>query len=87
MNLGVFLIFPRWIRVTVGLAPLVHSFLASFAGDPVISNVRAAQRGGTRLVDIDCDLVAPNNSLLEISVEVSDNNPKGRRLNEQRAVF
>jgi formylglycine-generating enzyme required for sulfatase activity len=74
MNLGVFLIFSRWIWVTVGLAALVNAHLALFAGDPVISNVRAAQRGGTRLVDIDYDLVAPSNSLLEISVKVSDNN-------------
>jgi formylglycine-generating enzyme required for sulfatase activity len=43
------------------------------AADPVVSNVRAAQREGTRLVDIEFDVADPDSPTLQIAVEVSDN--------------
>jgi len=55
---------------------VVMSFLCGAgplqAGAPVISNVRAAQRAGTGLVDIYYDLASPSNALT-VSVAVSTN--------------
>ncbi len=42
------------------------------AGDPVVSNARAAQRPGTQLVDIIYDVADPDSATLTVSVAVSD---------------
>lgn len=44
---------------------------AAHAADPVVSNVRAAQRSGTRLVDITYDVAATG--AVSVSVAVSTN--------------
>lgn len=61
-------------RVWVLGLVLVAGPLSLLAVDPVISNVRAAQREGTRLVDIDYDVEDADSPTLTILVEVSDNN-------------
>jgi formylglycine-generating enzyme required for sulfatase activity len=43
------------------------------AADPAVSNVRASQRPGTKLVDIYYDLADPDSSTLSVSVAVSTN--------------
>ncbi|MCX6924145.1 MAG: formylglycine-generating enzyme family protein [Verrucomicrobia bacterium] len=43
------------------------------AAAPVVSNVRAAQRSGTQVVDITYDLADPDTSALKVSVAISTN--------------
>jgi len=64
----------RWSRPLALVAVAALGFFHLSAADPVISNVRAAQREGTRLVDIDYDVTDPDSPTLQIAVEVSDNN-------------
>lgn len=47
--------------------------MAAFGTPPVISNVRASQRVGTKLVDIFYDAADADGDLLKVRVEVSDN--------------
>ena len=44
-----------------------------YGADPVVSNVRSAQRPGTQLVEITYELADPDSSQLTVSVAVSDN--------------
>ncbi|MBI2440089.1 MAG: hypothetical protein HYV35_01835 [Lentisphaerae bacterium] len=46
-------------------------FIPALSADPVVSNVRASQRAGTKLVDITYDVSATNN--LTVSVAISTN--------------
>jgi formylglycine-generating enzyme required for sulfatase activity len=66
-------ISPRWSRPLAGVAALACTVLDLIAADPVVSNVRAAQREGTRLVDIEFDVADLDSPTLQIAVEVSDN--------------
>ena len=52
---------------------LVLAFVAGAAAPPVVSNVRAAQRAGTKLVDIYYDLADSDSATLAIAVAVSTN--------------
>ena len=52
---------------------LVLAFVAGAAAPPVVSNVRAAQRAGTKLVDIYYDLADSDSATLVIAVAVSTN--------------
>lgn len=46
---------------------------AAWATPPVLSNVRASQRSGTKLVDIYYDAADADGDLLKVRVEISDN--------------
>ena len=52
---------------------LLASGMAAFATPPEISNVRASQRSGTKLVDIYYNAVDADGDLLKVRVEISDN--------------
>jgi formylglycine-generating enzyme required for sulfatase activity len=54
---------------------LIITFAGAYghAADPLVSNVRAAQRPGTKLVDISYDVADPDSSKLTVTVAVSDN--------------
>jgi formylglycine-generating enzyme required for sulfatase activity len=56
---------PLFLMVFMGI-------VAARAADPVVSNVRAAQRPGTKLVDIYYDVADADGDKLTISVAVSD---------------
>ena len=59
---------------TVMMLTVVMGFgMMAFATPPEISNVRASQRGGTKLVDIYYDAADADGDLLKVRVEVSDN--------------
>jgi formylglycine-generating enzyme required for sulfatase activity len=73
MKLNPFCIPSRWSCALAGAALLAFSVSDLLAADPVVSNVRAAQREGTRLVDIEFDVADPDSPTLQIAVEVSDN--------------
>lgn len=49
------------------------SVLEIAASPPVVSNIRAAQRPGTHLVDIYYNVTSPNATLLKVSFAVSAN--------------
>lgn len=59
-------------RVCVGI--WACSGLAVFAVDPVVSNVRAAQRAGTGLFEITYDLADADSDNLKVTVDISTNN-------------
>lgn len=52
---------------------LLASGMVVFATPPEISNVRASQRSGTKLVDIYYNVVDADGDLLKVRVEISDN--------------
>ena len=63
----------RGLRLLAACALLsMFTTLTTFAQGPVVSNVRAAQRVGTRLVDIYYDVASTSNRL-EVAVSVSTN--------------
>ena len=68
--------YARWreapLQVLV-LLVLVAACVAAHAAAPTVSNVRASQRPGTKLVDITYDLADPDSSVLTVSVVVSTN--------------
>ena len=51
---------------------LLMTAAAASAADPVVSNVTAAQRAGTKLVDITYDVADADGDDLTVSVQVSD---------------
>jgi formylglycine-generating enzyme required for sulfatase activity len=57
-------------RLLVGMS-LMLAVTTAYAA-PVVSNVRAAQRAGTQLVDVSYDLASPSNALT-VSISVSTN--------------
>jgi hypothetical protein len=61
--------------VTLGLCALMWllAFAAEAAVPPVVSNVRASQRSGTKLVDIYYDLADSDSATLAVGVTVSTN--------------
>ncbi|NLB54592.1 MAG: hypothetical protein GX811_02285, partial [Lentisphaerae bacterium] len=59
------------LALTIMLIGLVSAVQAA---DPVVSNVSATQRAGTKLVDITYDVTDPDSSSLSVSVQVSTNN-------------
>ena len=62
----------RWMRLMcVGI--LSCAGLAALAADPVVSNVRVAQRQGTGILDITYDLADPDSTNLTVTVNVSTN--------------
>jgi len=62
------------MRRTVFWAAIVLGAGACLAGDPVVSNVRAQQRGGgSRLVDIRYDAADSDGDRLAVSVTLTDN--------------
>jgi hypothetical protein len=73
---------PRFSRTPILLPHLVLAVLVFggaptsrllHAADPVVSNVRASQRPGTKLVDIIYDVTDPDSSTLTVSIAVSAN--------------
>jgi sulfatase modifying factor 1 len=69
---GVDLIFRRFVA-PVSLFALVCSI---FAADPVVSNVQAKQREGSRLVDITYDVADPDSPTLTVYLKVSSDGGK-----------
>jgi formylglycine-generating enzyme len=63
---------PGEVPLGVAAIMLLQTF-AAWAADPVVSNVRASQRPGTKLVDIYYDLADPDSSSVTVSVAVSTN--------------
>ena len=63
----------RGAALGLGALMLVLAFVAGAAAPPVVSNVRAAQRAGTKLVDIYYDLADSDSATLVIAVAVSTN--------------
>ena len=57
--------------IVCALAAMAASAIDAI-GEPVVSNVSAAQREGTRLVDIAYDVENPGGGLLRVSIEASD---------------
>lgn len=57
------------LTVFIGLLAILSSL---HAADPVVTNVSAAQRAGTKLVDITFDVSDADSDQLDISVNVSD---------------
>jgi len=65
---------PGHIAVTCLTAlALIADTPRGFAAAPVVSNVRAAQRAGTKVVDIYYDVADADSSALTVSVAVSTN--------------
>ena len=63
----------RWTEIAcVGIG--VWNGLNVMAADPVVSNVRATQRTGTRLFDITYDLADSDTTNLSVTVNISTNN-------------
>ena len=61
----------RWEQIVLA-ALFFASIHNAIAAAPVVSNVRAAQRAGTGMVDIYYDLASPSNALT-VSVTISTN--------------
>ena len=57
--------------IVCALAAMAASAIDAI-GEPVVSNVSAAQREGTKLVDIAYDVENPGGGLLRVSIEASD---------------
>jgi len=57
------------------LSALVAIFLpaVSHAASPEVSNIRATQRAGTKLVDIYYDVTDPENDPLTVAIQIYDN--------------
>ena len=60
-------------RVLLAVALFLSTTTLFAAAPPVVSNVRAAQRPGTKLVDIYYDVADPDSATLAVSVAVSTN--------------
>ncbi|MBE0540089.1 MAG: hypothetical protein IH623_01700 [Verrucomicrobia bacterium] len=58
------------LSVALVVALLVMSFSIAHAAPPLVTNVRAAQRPGTQLVDVYYDLADPDSATLTVSVTV-----------------
>ena len=67
-------------RVGLAAALLLSTSTLFAAAPPVVSNVRAAQRPGTKLVDIYYDVADPDSAALTVSVAVSTNGGAGYTL-------
>ena len=67
-------------RVGLAAALLLSTTTLFGAAPPVVSNVRAAQRPGTKLVDIYYDVADPDSAALTVSVAVSTNGGAGYTL-------
>lgn len=62
----------RWLPFSLA-AGLLSLSVSTYAADPVVSNVRAAQRPGTQMVDVYYDLADADSSALTVSGAVSTN--------------
>jgi len=69
-------VFPIVVFAAVVLMPIMMLYGAAGNRPPVVSNVHAEQRPGTKLVDITYDVEDPDGDLLTISVEISDDGGK-----------
>jgi len=58
---------------TFALLTLLAACAAVHAAGPTVSNVRAEQRAGTKLVDITYDVADPDSPTLAVTVAVSTN--------------
>lgn len=66
-----------WHSISLALAILAAFCVwntASYAANPAITNLAAAQRAGTNLVDVTYDLSATGSTSLAVSVRISTNN-------------
>ena len=61
------------MKTTMMLTVVMGCGMMAFATPPEVSNVRASQREGTKLVDIYYDAADADGDLLKVRVEVSDN--------------
>lgn len=73
------------MKKTALTAALCACAFSLFAEPPEITNVRAAQREGTKLVDIYYDAADADGDLLKVRVEISDND--GRRYSVPAFTF
>ena len=58
-------------RLVLGLASMLILGTLAFAVDPVVSNVVAQQRNGTKLVDISYTLTDADSASLNVSIKIS----------------
>lgn len=61
----------RLLQFPVLCVALLGGFVAQVVAAPVVTNVTAAQRPGTRFVDITYDLATPGFAFAEVSLEIS----------------
>ena len=71
-RLGVDISFRRLVAPVI----LFASVCSIFAADPVVSNVKAKQREGSRLVDITYDVADPDSPTLTVYLKVSPDGGK-----------
>ena len=61
------------MKKVLGIAVVMAAWVACANTPPAITNVRASQREGTKLVDIYYDAADADNDLLKVRIEISDN--------------
>ncbi len=61
------------MKKTIGIAVAMFALAVCANTPPAITNVRASQREGTKLVDIYYDAADADNDLLKVRIEISDN--------------
>ena len=61
------------MKKTIGIAVAMSALAVCANTPPAITNVRASQREGTKLVDIYYDAADADNDLLKVRIEISDN--------------
>lgn len=61
----------RYLQFSVLCLALLGGFVAQATAAPIVTNVTAAQRPGTRFVDITYDLATPGFAFAEVTLEIS----------------
>ena len=61
------------MKLNLAMLVAIAAFAANANTPPAITNVRASQREGTKLVDIHYDAADADNDLLKVRIEISDN--------------
>jgi len=61
------------MKLNLAMLAVMGAFVANANTPPAITNVRASQREGTKLVDIYYDAADADNDLLKVRIEISDN--------------
>ena len=61
------------MKLNIAMLAAIVAFAANANTPPAITNVRASQREGTKLVDIYYDAADADNDLLKVRIEISDN--------------
>ena len=61
------------MKKRIGIVVAMSALAVCANTPPAITNVRASQREGTKLVDIYYDAADADNDLLKVRIEISDN--------------